>query len=302
MNSQILYVKNGTNDFEQFKNKLLTPINGTYPAAIACQDKIGIEFLQHAISNAHYLFINIYQAEIIGFAAVNFGTDTNQHTYLYIDLICNAPSTKPQTQTQTQLPNQLVRMGAKDIIQQIESVAKQLNCNYIKLSAIDDVIPYYFRLGFNFQTVYDNNNQEINTYLQTKATNLINELRNAQKDQNLDEQEQKLIQIIQRFYPGYLKEKTQQQLATMQTNRTGPFREHGIPMIKVLKIPWSNLTPPEDMDVELGGSKHKRTIKKTTKKTNKKRTGTNKKTRTNKKKNGTNKKTTKKRKHISNKK
>jgi len=234
MDSIIDFAEFGTEKFDNFKRRLLMKPGGrsTYALNPVCQGKIGDQFVEDAINNATYLFVNIYKGDIIGFAAVMYYSDDNisGKTYLYIELICNAPGYGMS------LRSNINRRGAKDMIKSIEQLGKQLGSSYIKLSAIDAVIPYYYRLGFNFSSVYDKNGEEINQYLQTKASGLINQLRSAQKDQDTEEQEMAMIQIIQRFYPTYLSESHQAILAPLgKRERTGPARDQGIPMIKLIQ-------------------------------------------------------------------
>jgi len=238
----ISYTISGTPEFENLKSKLLTKTNGiTYALEPICQGKIGDQFVEDSINKAHYLFANYYNNYVIGFASVLYYSDNTTRTYLYIDLICNAP---PNISLNLRSSVNINRKGARDMIENIENLGKQLNCSYIKLSAIDAVIPYYFRLGFNFETIYNNNGQEINQYLQNKASDLIKNLRSGQLNDDKDAQEQAMIKIIQRFYPGYLSEKSQKTISEIGRDRTGPSRDTGIPMIKILTYPhndvWDN--------------------------------------------------------------
>jgi hypothetical protein len=125
------------------------------------------------------------------------------------------------------------RVGAKAMIEEIERLARNMGCSYVKLSAIDEVVPYYFRLGFNFKSVVGEDG-EINNFLRKRSAALVQKLRDGQLDDDKEEQEQAMIKIVQRFYPGYLNEDYQQMLSSVKRNRTGPARDQGIPMIKWL--------------------------------------------------------------------
>ena len=117
------------------------------------------------------------------------------------------------------------RIGGKGIIDRVINLGLEMNVSYIKLSAIDDVIPYYWKLGFRF----------MNVELEQKAQELVASLRKAQTQGNDEEVERKLNKIITKYYPGYLNEKTQRQLGELSGSRTEPMRDGGIPMIYSLR-------------------------------------------------------------------
>lgn len=218
--------------FEEIKQTLLMKPGGggSYALNTLCQKKIGNEFTTDAINNAYFLVVNINNSgEIIGFAAVMYYADDNDPnvTYLYIELICNAPGHSMG------LRSNVNRSGAKAMIEEIERLARNMGCSYVKLSAIDQVVPYYFRLGFNFKSVVGEDG-EINNFLRERSAALVQRLRDGQLDDDKEEQEQAMIKIIQKFYPGYLNENYQQMLSSVKRNRTGPARDQGIPMIKWL--------------------------------------------------------------------
>jgi GNAT superfamily N-acetyltransferase len=218
--------------FETIQQSLLMRPGGggTYALNTLCQKKIADEFTQDAINNAYFLVVNINNSgEIIGFAAVMYYADDDDRdvTYLYIELICNAPGHSMG------LRSNVNRVGAKAMIEEIERLARNMGCSYVKLSAIDEVVPYYFRLGFNFKSVVGEDG-EINNFLRKRSAALVQKLRDGQLDDDKEEQEQAMIKIVQRFYPGYLNEDYQQMLSSVKRNRTGPARDQGIPMIKWL--------------------------------------------------------------------
>lgn len=226
----IIITEPGKEDFETMKQNLLKRPGGggTYALNTLCQKKIGDEFTVDAINNAQFLVVNLNDSgELIGFAAVMYYIDATDNKYLYIELICNAPGHSMG------LRSNINRAGAKAMIESIEQLAKSMGCSYVKLSAIDQVVPYYFRLGFNFKSVVEEDG-EINTFLRDRSAALVQDLRDGQIDDDKEAQEQAMIKIIQRFYPGYLNETYQQTLSKVERNRTGPAREQGIPMIKWL--------------------------------------------------------------------
>jgi hypothetical protein len=190
--------------------------------------------------------VNIFNKNIIGFAAVSRYNDKRGNPYLYIDLICNSP---PSLVTR-----EGPRSGAKAIIDIIETHASQTGCSSVKLSAVGDVIPYYYRLGYVFDTVYLKDGTSINETLEKEAHKLITKLRTAQLDRDMEEEEDHFMTIIQRFQPGFLSEKSQSDVAskTSAAARTGPARDEGIPMTKILT--GSKAGGP----ARRGGTKHKK--------------------------------------------
>lgn len=227
---KIIITENVDANFETMKQRLLIRPGGgsTYALNTLCQKRTGEEFTEDAINNARFLVINLNDRnEILGFAAVMYYLDDSNKSYLYIELICNAPGHSMA------LRSNVNRAGAKAMIESIEKLAMSMYCSYVKLSAIDQVVPYYFRLGFNFISVV-NTEGEINTVLQGRSADLVQKLRDGQLDDDKEEQEQAMVKIIKRFYPGYLNENYQEMLSSVERYRTGPAREQGIPMIKYL--------------------------------------------------------------------
>lgn len=228
--SQILVLQESDEPaFTEYKRNLLKQNRlKIYAGWYLCQDKIGDVFVENAITHAAILVVNIFNKNIIGFAAVSRYNDDHGNPYLYIDLICNSP---PSLVTR-----EGPRSGAKAIIDRIETHALQTGCSSVKLSAVGDVIPYYYRLGYVFDTVYLKDGTSINETLEKEAHELITKLRSAQLDQDVDEQERQFMIIIKKYFPGYLSEKYQSDVAskTSAAARTGPARDEGIPMTKLL--------------------------------------------------------------------
>jgi hypothetical protein len=267
----IIIAQNGDDVFETMKQRLLIRPGGgsTYALNTLCQKRIGDEFTEDAINNARFLVINLNDRnEILGFATVMYYLDDSDTTYLYIELICNAPGHFMA------LRSNVNRAGAKAMIESIEQLAMDMDCSYVKLSAIDQVVPYYFRLGFNFISVV-NPEGEINTVLQGRSADLVQKLRDGQLDDDKEEQEQAMVKIIQRFYPGYLNENYQGTLySKVGRSRTGPAREQGIPMIKWLNT--GRAPPPVQSELPsqtrpFGGKKTKKRRYKSKSKKNKKK-------------------------------
>jgi hypothetical protein len=227
--SQILVLQEESDEprFTEYKEKLLSENRSKiYAGRYLCQDKIGDDFVNNSITDATILVVNIFNENIIGFAAISRYSDDHGE-YLYIDLICNSIPSLVTRKGQ--------RLGAKAIIDRIEALARSEGCYSIKLSAVGDVIPYYYRLGYEFDTVFLKDGKSINDTLKKEAHELITELRTAQIERSMKKQEKRFIKIIHRFFPGYLSEKYQRDVASKSGSaRTGPASDQGIPMTKLL--------------------------------------------------------------------
>ena len=245
-------------DFNKYRDQLLIEKRlKRYSSDYLCQDKIGDPFVEAAITNASILFVSKSNEHIFGFAAVSKTGD-----YLYIDLVCNAPPPSVNTRSG-------IRTGAKAIIDAVESYARDSGCSSVKLSAVREVIPYYFRLGYDFDSVFLKDGQTINLYLKNKAATLIAELRGAQIADDMDDQEATFIKIIQKFQPDFFSEKYQRAVASEvgAAARAGPAIDQGIPMTKLILPAGAGAR---------GGRKYK---KKTIRRKCKKQRGNNKKSR-----------------------
>lgn len=228
--SQILVLQESDGPaFTDYKQNLLKQKRlKMYAGWYLCRDKIGDVFVENAITGAAILVVNIFNENIIGFAAVSRYNHESGNPYLYIDLICNS---SPSLGTR-----EGVRLGAKAIIDRIEALAISEGCSSVKLSAVGDVIPYYYRLGYDFDTVYLKDGITMNSKLQQTAKVLIERLRTAQLDGDMEEEERQFMTIIQRFQPGFLSEKSQSDVASKPSAaaRTDPARNQGMPMTKLL--------------------------------------------------------------------
>lgn len=240
-----IFVYEGTNsDIQQMKEELLrTNVHRTLVGARICQDKIGEGFVREAIEGADIIVVNYSNSNIIGFAAVTTHNHKKTGKYLYIDLICNEPPPTMQTRDM----DTYIRHGAKAMLDAIEKLAMTNGCFCVKLSAIDYVIPYYYRFGYNFERVFIDG-EDINTYLQTKQQQLITELRQAQIDKDTKTQDILMIGIIKRFYIGFYGHKYQSDVSSSDstTDRTRLADTNGIPMIKMI-------TPPPTAAAAIGG-------------------------------------------------
>lgn len=245
--SEILVLQEPNPLFKDYKDRLLEQNRSKiYAGWYLCQDKIGDDFVNNTITDATILCVNIFNKNIIGFAAVSRYNDDHGKPYLYIDLICNS---HPSLVTR-----EGPRSGAKAMIDRIETLAKSHGCSSVKLSAVGNVIPYYYRLGYEFDTVFLKDGESKNARLQEHAKVLINALRSAQISQDMGEQERNFMTIIKSYFPGFLSEEYQRGIAseTSATARTGPARNQGLPMTKILTESEAG------GQVRRGGKKHKK--------------------------------------------
>jgi hypothetical protein len=181
-----------------------------------CFSEISKDFLIETLELSDYLFVHTYNSDIRGFACVNYEkTPTKQ---LYISLICN---TKFHAMKSRSAKN-VIKYSGKNIINEIKQLGEKLKVKRIKLNAIDNVIPYYYNIGFTFE------NPEIKP--NSKHT-LIMELRKAQLDKNEEEIERILDKIVGRFYPGFYSETKQKEIGAEDDSRKVVARDDGIPMI-----------------------------------------------------------------------
>ena len=100
--------------------------------------------------------------------------------HLYIDLICNS---KFHNMSRKSTKN-AIQFSGKHIIQEIIKFGKKIKVKYVKLSAIANVILYYYKIGFRFP---NSNNID-----QT----LLDDLRNSQLNNNDDIEFQKHLKKL----------------------------------------------------------------------------------------------------------
>ena len=252
--SEIRVLRPSTPDFIQYQTELLRDtVHRCNIGEMVCQEQIGEQFVQQAINGAHIIVVNIFNKIIIGFAAVMRYIDEDGRTYLYIELICN--SSRPSIETRG-ASHAGERHGGQSMMSVIEELARTEHHSYVKLNAVVGVIPYYYKLGYIFATLFSEKTGEIKTELKTKAGVLIDKLRYAQIRENIDEQKKYYIEILQHYYPGYHSEKYQGSVASAHGGeaRMVPAKNEGIPMIKMMV---------ERGTAGHGGKKHKRkTIRK----------------------------------------
>ena len=180
-----------------------------------CFGEVSNEFIQHTSKFSNYLFVHSNNNTIRGFAYVSMN---HSPKHLYIDLICNS---KFHNMSRKSTKN-AIQFSGKHIIQEIIKFGKKIKVKYVKLSAITNVILYYYKIGFRFP---NSNNID-----QT----LLDDLRNSQLNNNDIEFQKHLKKIVSKYYSGFYDEKKQR---IYEENKNISAMDDGIPMIYYFKTP-----------------------------------------------------------------
>lgn len=190
-----------------------------------CASEINDDFLEETLEFSDYLIIHTHRNNVRGFACVDYDTTPERH--LYINLICNVKHHSMQTRK----TKKDIKYGGKHIIQYIINMAKKKRVKYIKLSAINNVITYYYHLGFTFDS----------PDLRDETKGILNQLNEAQKNKDSKEMDLILNKIVGKYFKGFYSEKRQREIGEDEENdRKIVARDDGIPMIYYLKEPKGN--------------------------------------------------------------
>lgn len=208
-----------------------------------CKGEVSNEFVIQSISTCDYLFVNISNEDIRGFACV-----TKFDDYLYVDLICNLDYHSMTTRSEYE------KFKGKDMIIKIIKLGRDLGLKYIKLKALESVITYYLYLGFKLL-----HNPSSNIGKQKLSDNL-----KALRSKEEEIKENAAKDIFKSSSGKFYNDKEQKKIsADTIGDRTDLIRSEGIDMIYNLQ--------------ETGGKKMKKTkkyknkkMKKTKKRKNKK--------------------------------
>lgn len=158
-----------------------------------CKGQIGEEFIEYEKLNADYMVIhytNSNTESIRGFAFVNEDEDKDGK-FLYISLICNLNNHNMKTRTAAKGRS----VGGRDIIESVINLAKNKHIDRVKLSAIDSVITYYKKLGFDF----DNKPSR-----KRKIENILKGLSSTDA-----EKRKKSLDVLYSYQKGYFNEHNQ---------------------------------------------------------------------------------------------
>ena len=224
-----------------------------------CKGGIGTEFMEQTLNGCHYLIVNQKESspttnpEILGFVCLFYYLDDEGKTYMYIDLICNNNVHHYNLRAKS--------LTGTKLLDEVKKIAESLECSYIKLSAIEPVITYYWKLGYRFSVGDD-----------IKAGTRVKNLLNAQKA-NVEEEAKKAYEdVLIHHSEGILKDdgRTREQKLSVQ-------KDNGI----IMKYMLQSSTKAQKRDRE--EEENEGTISKRTKtggkrKSKKKKTSTKKKT------------------------
>lgn len=103
-----------------------------------------------------------------GFLFATVKTDRRGMKYLYIDIVCAGPSTRMKLKGH-------ISVTGRSLIQETFKIANAIDCDYIKLSAIPEVITYYHKVfGFRFiKQCGDTEKPEITAHIKTDLMNVV---------------------------------------------------------------------------------------------------------------------------------
>ena len=203
-NVQIYSKKKDKTKFNELSDRIRKVAKRNY-----CSGDISQDFIDETINNCDYLFVHMFKNVIRGFAYVSYH---NSPKHLYIDLICNS---KFHSMTRKSTKN-TIKFSGKNIIDEIIKYGKKLKVKYVKLSAIESVILYYYKLNFTFKDANKIDEE------------LLADLRKAQIDNNDTVLKNKLNKIVGKYYRGFYSEKNQSMLGS---NKKQEAMDDGIPMI-----------------------------------------------------------------------
>ena len=121
-----------------------------------CVGQITDSFAREALEAADIVVVSydtqgMTRQSIRGFAALEAHDDVLPR-YIYIDLICNAvrPGALTRAAAATDLAAKRTMKGGSSLLKVIEGIARQGKYAYIKLKALEHVIPYYYHFGWRF--------------------------------------------------------------------------------------------------------------------------------------------------------
>ena len=144
--------------------------------------------------------------------------ENNKTKYLYISLICNISDHKMVRRSE-----RTSKLGGRNIIEAVINIAKKNNISRVKLSAIDSVITYYKKIGFNLDSG-------------PKVTNLKDMFKNLEsKDANV---RSRALKKLYAYQSGFYRESN---LAKSDPNEM--INNYGIPMTMKLKSRTKSKTP-----------------------------------------------------------
>jgi len=220
-----------------------------------CKGSIGPDFIYQTLNACEYLIIHqkgnsSHKPEIFGFVCVNHYLDSNNKNYLYVDLICNNNIHHYNFRNKSASGKSLL-----DAVNDL-AISTMVDAYYIKLSAIESVITYYWKLGYRFPDVINISKAE------TKVKSLLNAQSAIKKGEDniidaVKKNNSRLVKICEEKLES-LKDESRKRYEDIIVHYTKGFladtkmtksdkiefeKENGIYMINQLKIDSPSSTP-----------------------------------------------------------
>ena len=138
-----------------------------------CQNGVNKDFAVGSSDEFTYVLLGYdsksgKKGALRGFLFATIKTDSKGKKYLYIDIVCAGPSTRMKLKG-------LISVTGRSLIQETFKIANAIDCDYIKLSAIPEVITYYHKVfGFRFiKQCGDTEKPEITAHIKTDLMNVV---------------------------------------------------------------------------------------------------------------------------------
>jgi len=139
---------NEISTFNDIKLKIISDANANFE--FCPNGSIQDDFFKESLYNCDCVFINRCFNNYRGIAFVTL-KDNNGEKYFYIDLICNGRNIIGRTRKETTKTIDVRNCkSGKDLLKKIEEIGVVKSLQRIELSAIDTVISYYMKNGYNF--------------------------------------------------------------------------------------------------------------------------------------------------------
>ena len=138
-----------------------------------CQDGVNKDFAVGSSDEFTYVLLGYdsksgKKGALRGFLFATIKTDSKGKKYLYIDIVCAGPSTRMKLKGH-------ISVTGRSLIQESIKIANAIDCDYIKLSAIPEVITYYHKVfGFRFiKQCGDTEDVKITAHIKTKLMKVV---------------------------------------------------------------------------------------------------------------------------------
>lgn len=274
-NIQVVNLPANSSDTVRLVNSIVNNSN-TY-----CSGKIGQDYAKQLVDVKKYPIPADANERVIyigleGEIARAFVIVTKYPDHWYIDLICSAPTAGVNTRKMALLRSLREHVNGRKMLSRIAGDASGAGMKYIKLSALEGVITYYYSQGYRFIQHCDGKGEP--EWIQEEMTKLENAQKavlNSNPD-NGEEQLEKLEKEVKRIVTSRDFQKQVLGVYAPQDLRTSVGAEpenpadNGYTMILCLNKASDDVaTQPAKKQRRFGGSR--RTRKKRTKRTRKSR-------------------------------